>query len=101
MLIWTPDKDLAQCVRGDRVLQAAEPVRPIESFPEDVLGNQREAAKLFKRLAILHTDSELFSDVEELRWRGPTPARAQSPSAGRPTYVFCRFTGSCAGRRQD
>jgi hypothetical protein len=27
---------------------------------------------LFKRLATLRTDAALFSDVEELRWRGPT-----------------------------
>jgi 5'-3' exonuclease len=126
VLIWTPDKDLAQCVRGDRVLQvdrkgkkfrAAGDIRekfgvapgliadflalvgdaadgypgikgigavgaarllnrygPIESFPRDVLGDQLENAKLFKRLATLDTDARLFTDVEELRWRGPTAA---------------------------
>jgi hypothetical protein len=31
---------------------------------------------LFKRLATLRTDAELFGDVEELRWRGPTKAFA-------------------------
>lgn len=128
VLIWTPDKDLAQCVRGDRVLQVdrrANQVRgaaairvkfgvdpglipdylalvgdaadgypgiagigavgaarllnrygPIESFPGSVLGDQLEAAKLFKRLATLKTDAQLFGDIEELRWRGPTPAFA-------------------------
>ena len=126
--IWTPDKDLAQCVRGDRVLQVvrkakeirgAKDVRekfgvepalipdflalvgdaadgypgikgigavgaarllnrygPIDHFPANVLGDQMEAAKLFKRLATLKTDAKLFSDVEELRWRGPTRAFA-------------------------
>ncbi len=126
--IWTPDKDLAQCVRGDRVLQVvrkakeirgAKDVRekfgvepalipdflalvgdaadgypgikgigavgaarllnqygPIDLFPANVLGDQMEAAKLFKRLATLKTDAKLFSDVEELRWRGPTRAFA-------------------------
>jgi 5'-3' exonuclease len=126
VLIWTPDKDLAQCVRGDRVLQvdrkgkkirAAGDIRekfgvapgliadflalvgdaadgypgikgigavgaarllnrygPIESFPRDVLGDQLENAKLFKRLATLDTDARLFTNVEELRWRGPTAA---------------------------
>jgi len=126
--IWTPDKDLAQCVRGDRVLQVdrrsktirdAKDIRekfgvepalipdflalvgdaadgypgikgigavgaarllngygPIESFPGNVLGDQLEAAKLFKRLATLSTDAKLFSDVDELRWRGPTRAFA-------------------------
>jgi len=31
---------------------------------------------LFKRLATLRTDAKLFSDVDQLRWRGPTPAFA-------------------------
>jgi 5'-3' exonuclease len=122
--IWTPDKDLAQCVRGDRVLQVdrksktvrgATDVRekfgvepalipdflalvgdaadgypgikgigaigaarllnrygPIENFPANVLGDQLEAARLFKRLATLRTDATLFGDVDDLRWRGPT-----------------------------
>ena len=122
--IWTPDKDLAQCVRGDRVVQvdrksktirdesgvrAKFGVSPelipdylalvgdsadgypgiagigpkgaasllnrlgrIEDFPADVLGERRELALLFKRLATLRTDAPLFADVEELRWRGPT-----------------------------
>jgi 5'-3' exonuclease len=124
--LWTPDKDLAQCVRGDRVVQvdskkktirneegvrekfgvepalipdflalvgdsadgypgiagiggvtAARLLRkhgPIEDFPPDVLGEQRPAALLFKRLATLRTDAELFEDVDALRWPGPTPA---------------------------
>ena len=128
VLIWTPDKDLAQCVRGDRVLQVdrrANQVRdaagvrakfgvepalipdylalvgdaadgypgisgigavgaarllnkhgPIESFPDSVLGRERDAALLFKRLATLRTDADLFGDVEDLRWRGPTKAFA-------------------------
>ena len=123
--IWTPDKDLAQCVRGDRVVQVdrktqkirnAEAVREkfgvepplipdflalvgdtadgypglagigavtaarlvsrygaIEDFPSTVLeGERRELALLFKNLATLRTDAQLFSDVDELRWRGPT-----------------------------
>jgi len=123
--IWTPDKDLAQCVDGDRVVQvdgrrktirnaagvkekfgveprlipdflalvgdAADgyPGIPgigavtaarllnehgaIETFPPTVLGDKREAALLFKKLATLRTDAPLFQDVEELRWRGPRP----------------------------
>lgn len=126
--IWTPDKDLAQCVFEDRVVQIdrkakvirdADAIRkkfgvspvlipdflalvgdsadgypgisgignigaarllneygPIENFPETVLGKQRKQALLFKRLATLRTDAPLFSDVDELRWRGPTPAFA-------------------------
>ncbi|HYT99401.1 MAG TPA: 5'-3' exonuclease H3TH domain-containing protein [Gemmatimonadales bacterium] len=122
--IWTPDKDLAQCVRGDRVVQVdrkgqqvrnAAGVREkfgvdpalipdflalvgdaadgypgipgigavtaarllnqhgvIEDFPPTVLGEQRDLALLFKRLATLRTDAPLFRDMDELKWRGPT-----------------------------
>jgi len=45
---------------------------PIEGFPESVLGDQRERALLFKRLATLVSDAPLFADVDELRWTGPT-----------------------------
>lgn len=124
--IWTPDKDLAQCVRDDRVVQvdrksgkirnaagvkekfgveanlvpdylalvgdAADgyPGIPgigamtaarllnrhgaIEDFPDDVLGENRTLALLFKDLATLRSDAPLFSDPNELRWTGPTSA---------------------------
>jgi 5'-3' exonuclease len=126
--IWTPDKDLAQCVRGERVVQidgrrkiirdatgirekfgvdpplipdllalvgdaadgypgipgvggktAAQLLNnhgPIENFPPDILGEQRDLALLFKKLATLRTDAPLFKKVETLRWRGATPAFA-------------------------
>ena len=35
---------------------------------------RREMALLFKQLATLRTDVDLFADVDELRWRGPTPS---------------------------
>jgi 5'-3' exonuclease len=122
--IWTPDKDLAQCVVNDYVVQidgrrniirneagvrekfgvdpkfipdylalvgdaadgfpgiagcgartAARLINthgPIEDFPNDVLGEKRELALLFKDLATLRTNAPLFEDVEELRWRGAT-----------------------------
>jgi 5'-3' exonuclease len=122
--IWTPDKDLAQCVRGDRVVQIdrrgkqirnADAIRvkfgvapehipdflalvgdaadgypgiagigkttaarmvnqygPLEDFPAAALGDQRDLALLFKRLATLRVDAQLFADVDELRWRGPS-----------------------------
>ena len=125
--IWTPDKDLAQCVREDRVVQVdrrgnkiftAEGVREkfgvapvlipdflalvgdaadgypgipgigpktaaqllnrhgiIESFPPNAL-RDRDLALRFKDLATLRTDAPLFRDIDELRWRGPTPAFA-------------------------
>ena len=122
--IWTPDKDLAQCVVGERVVQmdrrgktirdaagvrkkfgvepalipdllalvgdaadgypgipgigsitAAQMVNrygSIESFPPEALGERRELALLFKRLAMLRSDAPLFRDVDELAWHGPT-----------------------------
>ena len=127
--IWTPDKDLAQCVRDDRVVQVdhkgkgirnadgvrekfgVDPVQipdflalvgdaadgypgirgigavsaaqllkrhgSIENFPPTVLGDKHDLALLFKTLATLRTDAPLFSDVEELRWRGPTSGFAE------------------------
>jgi 5'-3' exonuclease len=124
--IWTPDKDLAQCVREDRVVQmdrkaktirdasgvvekfgVTPPLIPdflalvgdtadgypgldgigkvgaarmvskygaIETFPPTVLGERQELALLFKKLATLRTDAPLFSDVDALRWQGPTAA---------------------------
>ena len=127
--IWTPDKDLAQCVYDDRVVQVdrrtktirdAKAIRekfgvvpalipdylalvgdsadgypgiagigktlavrlinqygPIENFPKELLPKQRKQALLFKKLATLRTDAKLFKNVDELQWRGPTPAFAK------------------------
>jgi 5'-3' exonuclease len=124
--IWTPDKDLAQCVRADRVVQVDRKsnkirdsaavrekfgVEPqlipdflalvgdaadgypgiagigrttaarllnrhgaIEQFPPQILGERAAAALLFKRLATLRTDAELFAETEQLRWHGATGA---------------------------
>jgi 5'-3' exonuclease len=126
--IWTPDKDLGQCVQGTRVVQIdgrrkiirdAAAIRekfgvhpplipdllalvgdaadgypgipgigartaaqllnqhgPIENFPAEILGEQRQLALLFKNLATLRTDARLFKTLKTLRWRGPTPAFA-------------------------
>jgi 5'-3' exonuclease len=49
---------------------------PIESFPADILREQRDLALLFKNLATLRTDAPLFKTARSLRWRGPTPAFA-------------------------
>lgn len=123
--IWTPDKDLSQCVVGDRVVQIdrrrdlirdEEAVRAkfgvapefipdylalvgdaadgypgipglgpktaatlitrhghIEDFPLGTLNvDNLERALLFKNLATLRTDAQLFDDVDQLRWNGPT-----------------------------
>ena len=142
VIICTPDKDLAQCVQGERVVQlnrrtrvildeagvirkfgvSPESVpdylalvgdaadgypglpgwgpkstaavlakfRHIEYIPGDskdwkvdaasagtlagTLSRERELAYLFRTLATLRTDIALFDDVEQLRWKGPTPA---------------------------
>lgn len=45
----------------------------VEQIPEEIV-KDRERALLFKRLAILRRDLPVFSDVEELHWRGATDA---------------------------
>jgi hypothetical protein len=40
------------------------------------LSREREQALPFRTLATLRTDINLFDDVDELRWNGPTPAFA-------------------------
>lgn len=144
VIICTPDKDLAQCVRGTRVVQLNRRTRTMrdeagvvarfgvlpESIPDylalvgdaadgypglpgwgeksaaavlarfkhleqvpadwrtwsvnaaspgrlaQTLAEQRERAFLFRTLATLRTDVELFESVDDLRWNGPTPAFA-------------------------
>jgi 5'-3' exonuclease len=44
----------------------------IQDFPSEVLGEKRDVALLFKKLATLRTDAKLFVDIDELKWRGPT-----------------------------
>jgi len=142
VVISTPDKDLAQCVRGTRVVQLDRRrrserdeqgvmqkfgVKPssipdylalvgdtadgypglpgwgaksasavlsrfgrLEAIPPDardwqvnvynskslseVLNSQRDLAFLFRDLATLRTDLPLFASVDDLLWKGPTPA---------------------------
>ena len=144
VLICTPDKDLAQCVRGTRVVQLIRRTRSIrdeagviekfgvrpasipdylalvgdaadgypglpgwgakstaavlakyhhlEAIPLDgstwgvnaaqagslsrTLVREREQALLFRDLATLRTDLELFESIDELRWHGPRPSFA-------------------------
>jgi 5'-3' exonuclease len=141
VIVCTPDKDLAQCVSGTRVVQLSRrtnvtmdeaavvqkfgvspqsipdylalvgdaadgyPGLPgwgaksssavlgkflhLESIPADcrdwrvnamnasalaaTLCEQREQAMLFRTLATLRSDIDLFEDVEQLRWSGPKP----------------------------
>ena len=142
VIVCTPDKDLAQCVRGTRVVQLNRRTRTtydeagviekfgvppasipdylalvgdaadgypglrgwgakssatvlakfphLESIPADhrewgvsvanastlaaTLVKEREHALLFRTLATLRTDIALFDDVDQLRWKGPSPA---------------------------
>ena len=142
VVICTPDKDLAQSVRGTRVVQLNRRTRAtydeagilrkfgvspesipdylalvgdsadgypglpgwgakssaavlakfvhLESIPADsrewhvnaanagslasTLTREREQALLFRTLATLRTDIELFDDIDQLKWKGPTPA---------------------------
>jgi 5'-3' exonuclease len=144
VIICTPDKDLAQCVQGTRVVQLNRRTRVtldeagvvkkfgvppasipdylalvgdaadgypglpgwgakstaavlarfghIESIPDDfrewrvnaanpgalarTLAESRPRALLFRTLATLRRDIDLFEDVEALRWNGPTPTFA-------------------------
>jgi 5'-3' exonuclease len=144
VIICTPDKDLAQSVRGTRIVQLNRRTRVtldesgviqkygvspasipdylalvgdtadgypglrgwgakssaavlskfahLESIPTDwrewrvnvanaaaladTLSRERDRALLFRRLATLRTDINLFDDVDELRWNGPTPSFA-------------------------
>jgi 5'-3' exonuclease len=148
--IWANDKDLAQCVRDDRVVQIirkgmqirnAEGVRakfgvepalipdllalvgdaqdgypgirgigpstaasllnrhgPIESFPDGVLGADRERALLFKTLATLRTDAPLFADVDEIRWNGATAAFVEWPDRLADTRIQARVAKADAAR---
>jgi 5'-3' exonuclease len=48
----------------------------LEDFPLAALGENRERALLFKDLATLRSDAQLFAGVDELRWDGPTGAFA-------------------------
>jgi 5'-3' exonuclease len=141
VIICTPDKDLAQCVCGSRIVQlnrrtrvtldeagviqkfgvlpesipdylalvgdsadgypglrgwgakssaaVLAKFRHLESIPKDyrewrvnvagagaladTLCREWDRALLFRRLATLRTDITLFTDVEELRWKGPRP----------------------------
>ncbi len=141
VVICTPDKDLGQCVVGDRIVQwdrrrdvirNADGIREkfgvspdsipdylalvgdsadgfpglegwgakstatvlarygkLEEIPADAadwdikvrsavklaqtLSNHFELAELFRKLAVLRTDVDVFDNVDELRWQGPTP----------------------------
>ena len=140
--IWTPDKDLAQCVRDDRVVQVDRKTNGIrnaaaikekygvvpehipdflalvgdsadgypglagigkkgaatmitkygalEAWPAEVLGERRDLALLFKKLATLRTDAPLFSNVSALQWKGPGPDFAKWCAANQGDRLLLR-----------
>jgi 5'-3' exonuclease len=164
VVICTPDKDLAQCVRGTRVVQLDRRTRVIrdeagvvarfgvppasipdylalvgdaadgypglagwgaksaaavlarfhhlEAIPDDwrtwgvnaasparlarTLAAEREQALLFRTLATLRTDIALFASVDDLHWKGPTPAFA--PLAARLETAPTRSAKASAER---
>jgi len=71
------------------------------------LGREWDRALLFRKLATLRTDIALFEDVEQLRFKGPTPAfeamahgldaaRTQKPK-GQRSRAGKRESGSATG----
>jgi 5'-3' exonuclease len=167
ILICTPDKDLSQCVVGERVIQfdrrsrelrdeagviakfgvtpgsipdylalvgdssdgfpgipgwgakSASAVlaryRRLEAIPASHLGwglsvrgaerlaaslaANREQSLLFRRLATLRTDADLFDSVDRLEWRGPLPEfEALASRLGAPT-LWSRATQLAARAR--
>jgi len=71
---------------------------PIESFPEGVLGSERDNALLFKTLATLRTDAALFADVNELEWKGPAAAFAEWPQRMADERIQARADTVAAAR---
>jgi len=72
----------------------------IEDFPPAELGEQREMALLFKDLATLRTNAELFDDVEELRWRGPTDSFAGWANTLADARLLARGLEATTARKQ-
>ena len=52
----------------------------IEDFPNEILGERKSLALLFKKLATLRDDAALFSDVGRLEWQGPGKGFAATAS---------------------
>jgi 5'-3' exonuclease len=170
VIIRTPDKDLAQCVRGTRVVQFVVRTRtfideagvvakfgvPPASIPDylalvgdssdgypglpgwgaksaasvlarfkhleaipadwrdwhanasrpavlaDTLARERDKVMLFRRLATLREDVELFENVDELRWKGPTKAfPAMAAQLDKATVSAAPKPGAAYDRRRS
>lgn len=158
--IWTPDKDLAQCVRGERVVQVdrksgkirdAAGVKekfgvPPESIPDylalvgdaadgypglpgfgpkaaasliakykhldkvpveadiapgrlkGVFAENRDLVMLFRELATLREDADLFESAEELRWTGPAKEFPDFARAIGAPELIARANRAAAGK---
>lgn len=62
------------------------------------LAGGREDAMLFRGLATLRTDAEVFADAEELRWRGPRPEFAAAARDLRAPRLLARAEALARGR---
>ena len=74
------------------------PAGPIEDFPPQVLGEQRELALLFKDLATLRSDATLFHRVAELQWAGPSARFAATTEQLGEPKLLARATRAAAAR---
>ena len=69
-----------------------------ESFPQEVLQEEnRDLALRFKDLATLRVDAPLFREVDELRWRGPTPEFAAHAERLNDARLLPRCLGAPVG----
>ena len=168
VVICTPDKDLAQCVQGNRIVQLNRRTRVVldeagiqkkfgvapESIPDYLalvgdtadgypglpgwgakssaavlskyshleqiprdwrewrvnapnagslaarLSAEYERALLFRRLATLKSDIVLFDDVDELQWKGPTPAFAAVGARLDGAIAEKKASSSSSGRQR-
>jgi len=68
----------------------------LEEFPAAVLGERQGLALLFKQLATLRTDAALFTDIEQLRWHGPTAEFAATAARIGDARLLARAQGAAA-----
>jgi hypothetical protein len=61
-----------------------------------VLGPEQDRAILFKVLATLRTDAPLFTDIDELKWRGPTPGFSEWATRIADERLLARCTKAAA-----
>jgi 5'-3' exonuclease len=71
---------------------------PIESFPPESLGAERDHALLFKTLATLRTDAPVFADVDEMKWSGPKAGFAEWATRIDDKRLLERAQGALAKR---